>query len=477
MSDKWIVLKFGGSTVVEPRHWLTIASQIKHKIELGYRPFLVLSALKNVSNLLEGLIHQAVSGVYQAPISRIKELHYQLAANLNLEGEQLLTFWFSKLSAVCGEIHRQGYIEPKQHAKVLAMGELLSSTLGAAYLNQQGIDTHWKDARQLLVSKNGSDTYHHFTDAQCYYEAESEPLWGHRLNFADDQHVIVTQGFIASDEQGETVLLGREGSDTSAAYFGALLAASRIEIWTDVPGVFTYNPNLLAEARQIPHLGYQQARRLAKFGAKVLHPRAIAPAEYAAIPVLVRSTRHPKLKGSLISSSQRFKRDVIGLASETELTRFQLQTLNEAEGARFIELLTEQGYNLILDAINAQGELLMSYANSDSPEPQKAQLMALLKYHPEIQKSLNISYKQALITVIGQQEGAWIDNLSRSLSKQTTLNSQAQFAYPQLGRFSLLCTHQQCLLWAKYLHQQSIENNPEADDFGPSWKEIVQSVE
>jgi diaminopimelate decarboxylase/aspartate kinase len=115
--------------------------------------------------------------------------------------------------------------------------------------------------------------------------------------------VVITQGFIASDAAGDTVLLGRGGSDTSGAYFAAKLQAERLEIWTDVPGMFSANPRSTPSARLLRSLHYDEAQEIASSGAKVLHPRCILPAKQGQIPLWVFATQTPKLEGTHISAA------------------------------------------------------------------------------------------------------------------------------------------------------------------------------
>src|SRR5690606_10829571 len=140
-----------------------------------------------------------------------------------------------------------------------AMGELMSTKLGAAYLESQGIRTQWIDARDFLRS---ADSPQHpearrYLAATCHFSPDAA------LQDYLEQHpadVYLTQGFIAGNEDGETLLLGRGGSDTSASYFAAKLEARRLEIWTDVPGMFSANPHEIPSARLLRQLDYDEAQ-------------------------------------------------------------------------------------------------------------------------------------------------------------------------------------------------------------------------
>jgi bifunctional diaminopimelate decarboxylase / aspartate kinase len=180
----------------------------------------------------------------------------------------------------------------------------MSTRLGAAWLSGQGIRSSWQDARELL--RAGTDPHtmanapaRHYLSATCAYDRD--PELAHRLGL-DEAEVVLTQGFIAGDADGDTVLLGRGGSDTSAAYFAARLGARRLEIWTDVPGMFTANPRAIPGARLLRRLRYQEAEELALMGGRVLHPRCIAPVAAHHIPIHIKCTIAPELIGTIITS-------------------------------------------------------------------------------------------------------------------------------------------------------------------------------
>ena len=124
-----------------------------------------------------------------------------------------------------------------------------------------------------------------------------------QANWRSLRKVVLTQGFIAANAAGDTVLLGRGGSDTSAAYFAAKLRAARLEIWTDVPGLFSANPRAVPTARLLRELHYDEAQEIASNGAKVLHPRCILPVRQYKIPLHVYATQAPGLEGTVVSAN------------------------------------------------------------------------------------------------------------------------------------------------------------------------------
>ena len=297
----WIVLKFGGTSVSTRARWETIASVTRARIEEGFRPLLVCSALSNVSNQLEALAAAAVAGAWEPVLAEIEEKHRRLAAEMGLDADPLLAGPLDELRRLALGVSLIGDASPKIRARMMSAGELLSTTLGAAFLRSVGLDAAWCDARELLTAVRAPNVNEgrRYLNASCDTHAD-EAL--QRRLAATPGAALITQGFIARDDAGDTVLLGRGGSDTSAAYFAARLQAARLEIWTDVPGMFTANPRQVGSARLLRHLGYEEAQEIATTGARVLHPRCIEPVRRHGIPLHIRCTSAPELEGTVVSA-------------------------------------------------------------------------------------------------------------------------------------------------------------------------------
>ena len=230
----------------------------------------------------------------------IKSRHLELARHLGLNGEKLLAPYLGELERLALGIGLTAESSPATRARVLAIGELLISRLAAAYLNGQGLATTWLDARTLLrsVEEPRAAPHRAFLAASC--AAEPDPDLQFKLS---DCQIALTQGFIASNERGQTVLLGWGGSDTSAACFAAKLRARRLEIWTDVPGMFTADPRRIPAARLLRYMDYEEAQELASTGAEVLHPQCLDPVRAHRIPLHLRYTGDPGSPGTLISDA------------------------------------------------------------------------------------------------------------------------------------------------------------------------------
>ena len=303
MSSGWVVMKFGGTSVASAERWLTIGAQVRQHIAEGLRPVVVCSAVSGVTSLLEQVLGAALAGSHASVLAELDAIHVRLARQLGVDAT-VITAELASVRRLAEGVSLVGEVSPRVRARVLAHGELLSTRLGAAFLMGASQPVAWVDARELLHAQPAPHLpeVRQVLSATCAYEPEPETV--RRLEAAtggDPGVAVITQGFIARNDRGDTVLLGRGGSDTSAAYLAAQLQAARCEIWTDVPGMFTANPRDVPAARLLKALDYAEAQEIASTGAKVLHPRALAPVRDARVPLHVRCTPHPELPGTVIS--------------------------------------------------------------------------------------------------------------------------------------------------------------------------------
>ena len=282
----------------------------------------VCSAASGASRTLEELADAALSGNYEQPLDSIRTRHLALAEQLELDGEFLLQELLQELERLSYGVSLTRDAGPALRARILSMGELMLTILGAAFLNAQEVQIRWMDARTLLKAKPIPRLLPHeeFLSAQCHHDPDPELQ---QVN----SDALITQGFIASDSQDRTVLVGWGGSDTSAAYFASKLSAIRLEIWTDVPGMFTANPGHVPSARLLKQLEYSEAQELASSGAEILHPRCIEPLRTQKIPLHVRSTANPDLKGTVISADiDSYGAQVKAIAARTDITLIAVET-------------------------------------------------------------------------------------------------------------------------------------------------------
>lgn len=334
MSEKnWIVIKFGGNSVSNLSCWQTIAHITKKHLS-QYRVLIVCSALSGITDKLEKIIIAATQNQHQSLLEEIIQNYRELSEELDVGFSHIQTE-IEQLKKLIVGISLLQEVSPSVHAKVLAFGEILLTKLGAAFLQKQ-FNATWCDARQVLKSVDQPNVNEkiQYLAAQCDFRPEKSVI---DFFNAQPSACVITQGFIASNANNETVILGRGGSDTSAAYFAAKLKAARCEIWTDVPGIYTANPRDIPEAKLLKSLDYDEAQEIASMGAKVLHPRCLPPLKVNQIPLYVACTHNPDHPGTEISVDGRHADTLIKcISTKYEITLIQIDSVNMWQQAGFL---------------------------------------------------------------------------------------------------------------------------------------------
>lgn len=293
-SNRYVVLKFGGTSVATRRGWDSIRAVVQRHRTAGCFPLVVCSAAAGVTDRLVAVADTlAAGGDPSLGLTEIARIHRRLARELGLEAS-IIDADEHSLTSACAVAPTS----PSSRAAILAHGELISTRLGTAFLGQQGLAASWIDARRLLRASDEGAREERYLSARC----EPLPRTEMRAALAATRaEVVITQGFIAGTEDGSTALLGRGGSDASGAYLAAGLGASVLEVWTDVPGVFTADPRRNPDARMLKRLSYSEAEAVGALGAKVLHPRTIEPVRLAGVPIRIGWTGHLEVAGTQIA--------------------------------------------------------------------------------------------------------------------------------------------------------------------------------
>ncbi|MDE2450825.1 MAG: bifunctional aspartate kinase/diaminopimelate decarboxylase [Gammaproteobacteria bacterium] len=299
-ASDWIVLKFGGTSVSSLTNWRNIAKVAAARRAEGARVLIVHSAVTGITDRLEKLLVAARGDAQEEELRIILERHQQLATELGIPLGPDCARQLAELRQIAAGIALIGEVSDHTRARVMSSGELLATDLGARFLRTQGLQVDWADARTMLLAEERAHASARASmlNATCSF-APDRALEERLAVLAP---IVITQGFIARDADGNTVLLGRGGSDTSAAYLAAKVRARRLEIWTDVPGMFSANPRSTPTARLLRSLHYDEAQEIATSGAKVLHPRCILPARQYRIPLHVYATQAPDLEGTVLSA-------------------------------------------------------------------------------------------------------------------------------------------------------------------------------
>jgi aspartate kinase len=297
-----IVMKFGGTSVQDAEAIDRAAAIVRQR--LAQKPIVVVSAMAKVTDQLLTMARAAGAGDRKTALKlsrALRERHYNTAGELL--GTALFTQFhsdlgveFEALDELLRGIAAVGELTPRTTDHVAAFGEILSSRIVKAAFSARGIEAELIDSRQCVVTEN------QHTRAVPLMQETRERLQAKVQPLVSDGQVPVMGGFIGATKAGITTTIGRGGSDYSAAIIGAELGAERIEIWTDVDGMMTTDPNLCQDARRIKVISFDEAAELAYFGAKVLHPATVLPAIQKNIPVFILNSRNPECEGTRIAA-------------------------------------------------------------------------------------------------------------------------------------------------------------------------------
>jgi diaminopimelate decarboxylase/aspartate kinase len=296
----WRVLKFGGSSVASAAGWKRIADAVHETNADGAGCVIVVSALQGVTDRLQQAIdspEQRDATGRKALLDELRQRHQRLAQSLGSPAASLDPL-LDELDKALARLHEHDD-DPCHQARVLGYGELLSSRLGQELLETLDTDCQWLDSRTVLHADPDarSNPRSRWLAADC--RVQPDPAFAEQLAKASRRWIA--PGFIVRGDDGETALLGRGGSDVSAALLGARLGAERVEIHSDVPGLFTADPRRIPAARLLKSISYREAMELAAMGAKALHPRALIPLKQHRIPLWLRQTDRPELEGTRIT--------------------------------------------------------------------------------------------------------------------------------------------------------------------------------
>ena len=295
-------MKFGGTSVGDAKAIGRVADIVRGRVP--QRPVVVVSAMARVTDQLLQMARAAGSGDRKNALTLARELrerHYNAAGELLGTGvftqfHSDLGTEFEELEELLRGIAAVGELTPRTSDHVASFGEVLSSKLVTAALSAHGVEASLVDSRDCIVTDES------FTRAAPLFEETNGKLRGLVQPILDHGRVPVMGGFIGSTRNGVTTTIGRGGGDFSAAIVGAGLGAERIEIWTDVDGMMTTDPNICPDARRIKVISFDEAAELAYFGAKVLHPATVLPAIQKNIPVYILNSRNASCEGTRITA-------------------------------------------------------------------------------------------------------------------------------------------------------------------------------
>ena len=293
------VFKFGGASINSVERIKNVASILRSYN--GEKILIIISAMGKSTNALEKVANAFFEGRKEDALqlfNQVKEQHLStlkyLVTTRWKEAEDQLKDFFTEVEWL---LHDQPVREyDYYYDQIVCCGELLSTAIVSQYLNEEGINNHWVDVRDVFrTDDNFRDAIIHWDHTTQNIRTAIEPLF-------HSTDLVITQGFIGATDENESTTLGREGSDYSAAVFANILNAENQTIWKDVEGVMNADPKQFADATFIAALSFNEVIEMAYYGAQVIHPKTIKPLQNKNIPMHVRCFLKPGLPGTIISS-------------------------------------------------------------------------------------------------------------------------------------------------------------------------------
>jgi len=484
VAGAWLVLKFGGTSVSGTQQWEVIAKLAGQRLDEGNRVVLVCSAVSGITDALQALADHA--GDHDpAQVEAIRQRHQQLARDLEVDADDLIDQAVDRITQLLSRIaSAPDDVDPDNDDKyslitsLMSHGEWLSTRIGERYL-ARGMTVEWVDARAALVALpepeiNGRRSW---LSARCSSEADRKLS----EEWQTKPRLLITQGFLAAHPSGGTALLGRGGSDTSAALLAGRLGARHIEIWTDVPGLFSADPRVLPQARLLRNLSYSEALEMAASGAKVVHPRCIRAAADNGIPVQVRDLGRPEFPGTTIADNgitgAHSVEGIRAVCCQPSMAVLLLKNLDTREHVGFLAWVFAQ--------ISAEGLSVDQVATSETTTTVALNRISNQLDEKTLQKIAARLKRRCAVTVYPHCSGInLVGRGARVALKHIDPGSGFFATHPLLMLsqsandlcISLLLQAGDASELLGVLHGALVENNPPAADddgvFGPTWREI-----
>jgi diaminopimelate decarboxylase/aspartate kinase len=468
-----VVMKFGGTSVASLARWEILLKIGQKSVARGEKPLFVCSAAAGISNLLESLAERARAGDHTPVLEQMRSRHLELARELGVDAEASIGEELEELERLALGASLIGEMSPFLRAKMLSKGELMLTRLGAEFLRSRGLSVAFLDARShLLTEAIPATAPWQILNATC---TDTPDIALQKAVKDLDVDLVLTQGFIATTPTGETALLGRGGSDTSAAYFGAKLQANRVEIWTDVPGMYTADPRQVPQARLLRHLGYGEAQEMATTGAKVLHPRCITPLRRHQIPLQIKCTQRPEVDGTLISSrAPELGAQVKSVSHKRGITLVSMETLGMWQQVGFLADVFSvfKKHGLSIDLVSTS-ETNVTASLDASANPVDHRVLDLLVADLGAFCVPTVIRNCAAVSLVGRQIRTILHKLAPALRifEEHRIHLVSQAASDL--NLTVVVDEDQAPRLVRQLHAELFAGAEDDTFFGPSWQSFA----
>lgn len=392
------VAKFGGTSVANYEAMLNCASVVKNNASTR---LVVLSACSGVTNQLVQLSRGIITqNQRQTALNTLHQIHFSILEKL--PSQPKCHQQIQQLLEEVAHLAEQAAVQPSLAItdRLVACGELMSTHVFTHLLNSQGIDAIRFDVRDVLKTDS------QFGHASPDLKATADKVQTALLPLFQSQ-VVVTQGFIGSNQHGDTTTLGRGGSDYSAALLAEAAQANILEIWTDVPGIYSTDPRIAKAASPIAEISFSEASEMANFGAKILHPSTLLPAMRQSIPVFVGSSKAPNQGGTWIRDQANDSPLFRALALRCNQTMVTLTSLDMFHEYGFLAAVFDilKKHQISVDLITTSEvsvSLTLDQTNTRGDTPQLPDMV-----YQELVKLCSVEVEQnlCLVALIGNQMG------------------------------------------------------------------------
>lgn len=360
------VLKFGGTSVANSETINKVLNIVKDQSKDSKVAVVVSAMGKTTDALIKGAnLASNKDEAYKEILETLENHHFETIKELIpiQQHSKVISYvkqLFNQLETIYEGCYLLQELTPKTLARISSFGEMLSSYVISVVASGK-MNAGYKDSRELIVA---SDNY---LGAIVDFEATNEKITDFFASCTND--VTILPGFVARTLDGKTTTLGRGGSDYSASIYAAALNAEKLQIWTDVSGMFTSNPKIVKQAYEIPQISYQEAMELSHFGASVIYPPTIQPVLQKAIPIQIKNTFKPEDQGTLITKDTHENGAVKGISHVEGISLLTLEGIGMVGipgfSKRLFEALSLNDVNVIL-ITQASSELSICIAVNDS---------------------------------------------------------------------------------------------------------------
>ncbi|ANG91107.1 lysine-sensitive aspartokinase 3 [Enterobacteriaceae bacterium 155047] len=321
-----VVAKFGGTSVAD---YVAMNRSADVVLADPNTRLVVLSASAGVTNLLVALAEGLEATERFVKLDALRKIQFDILECM--QNPQVIREEVERLLENITTLAEAASLATSTALtdELVSHGELMSTLLFVEILRERNVQAQWFDVRKVMRTSD------RFGRAEPDVEVLAE-LTNQQLAPRMAEGLVITQGFIGSEAKGRTTTLGRGGSDYTAALLGEALHASRVDIWTDVPGIYTTDPRVVPAAKRIDEIAFEEASEMATFGAKVLHPATLLPAVRSDIPVFVGSSKDPNAGGTLVCKRTENPPLFRALALRRKQTLVTLHSLNMLHSRGFL---------------------------------------------------------------------------------------------------------------------------------------------